>query len=85
MVAPASIDFWSDLSVVGVIVFRGLTAWDAQRLKHMAAGPQAVSGSYAIMGRLPLSQLHQPVSHVAPLPRRSPDLIPAQTPSLITV
>lgn len=42
------------ISVVGVIVFTGLTAWDAQRLKHMAAGPQAVSGSYAIMGALSL-------------------------------
>jgi uncharacterized protein len=42
------------ISVVGVIVFTGLTAWDAQRLKQMAAGPQARSGSYAIMGALSL-------------------------------
>lgn len=42
------------ISVVGVIVFTGLTAWDAQRLKQMAAGPQAVSGSYAIVGALSL-------------------------------
>lgn len=42
------------ISVVGVIVFTGLTAWDAQRLKQMAAGPQAPSGSYAIMGALSL-------------------------------
>lgn len=42
------------ISVVGVIVFTGLTAWDAQRLKQMAAGPQAVNGSYAIMGALSL-------------------------------
>ena len=42
------------ISVVGVIVFTGLTAWDAQRLKQMAAGPQALSGSYAIMGALSL-------------------------------
>jgi uncharacterized protein len=43
------------ISVVGVIVFTGLTAWDAQRLKHMAAGlPQARSGSYAILGALSL-------------------------------
>jgi uncharacterized protein len=42
------------ISVVGVIVFTGLTAW-AQRLKHMAAGlPQARSGSYAIQGALSL-------------------------------
>jgi FtsH-binding integral membrane protein len=36
--------FWNNdalqslISVVGVIVFTGLTAWDAQRLKQMAAG-----------------------------------------------
>jgi len=42
------------ISVVGVIVFTGLTAWDAQRLKQMAAGPQAVRGSYAILGALSL-------------------------------
>jgi uncharacterized protein len=27
------------ISVVGVIVFKGLTAWDPQRLMQMAAGP----------------------------------------------
>jgi uncharacterized protein len=43
------------ISVVGVIVFTGLTAWDAQRLKHMAAGlPPGRSGSYAILGALSL-------------------------------
>jgi FtsH-binding integral membrane protein len=42
------------ISVIGVFVFTGLTAWDAQRLKRMAAGPQAVDGSYAIMGALSL-------------------------------
>jgi FtsH-binding integral membrane protein len=42
------------ISVVGVIVFTGLTAWDAQRLRLLAAGPQAASGSYAIMGALSL-------------------------------
>jgi uncharacterized protein len=42
------------ISVVGVIVFTGLTAWDAQRLKQMAAGPQALSGSYAVVGALAL-------------------------------
>jgi FtsH-binding integral membrane protein len=42
------------ISVVGVIVFTGLTAWDAQRLKLMAAGPQAPSRSSAIMGALSL-------------------------------
>ena len=43
------------ISVVGVIVFTGLTAWDAQRLKQMAlAIPEGQSGSYAIVGALSL-------------------------------
>ena len=43
------------ISVVGVIVFTGLTAWDAQRLKQMATSvPQAQLGSYAILGALSL-------------------------------
>ena len=43
------------ISVVGVIVFTGLTAWDAQRLKQMAtAVPEAQLGSYAIVGALSL-------------------------------
>jgi len=43
------------ISIVGVIVFTGLTAWDAQRLKHMAAGlPEERRGSYAIVGALSL-------------------------------
>ncbi len=43
------------ISVVGVIVFTGLTAWDAQRLKQMAlAIPDSQSGSYAIVGALSL-------------------------------
>ena len=43
------------IAIVGVIVFTGLTAWDAQRLKHMAADlPQGRSGSYAIVGALSL-------------------------------
>src|SRR5919109_4796707 len=37
------------ISVVGVIVFTGLTAWDAQRLKQMALQiPESQIGSYAI-------------------------------------
>ena len=44
------------ISVVGVIVFTGLTAWDAQRLKQMAAGlPPGQHGPYAIVGALSLS------------------------------
>jgi FtsH-binding integral membrane protein len=43
------------ISVVGVIVFTGLTAWDAQRLKHMATTlPEEKLGSYAIVGALSL-------------------------------
>jgi FtsH-binding integral membrane protein len=43
------------ISVVGVIVFTGLTAWDAQRLKQMALEiPQDRLGSYAIVGALAL-------------------------------
>jgi hypothetical protein len=53
--------FWQNdalqflISTIGVIVFTGLTAYDAQRLKEMALaveGPQ--SGSYAISGALAL-------------------------------
>ncbi len=53
--------FWNNdalqflMSVVGVIVFTGLTAWDAQRLKQMAATvPPERVGSYAIVGALTL-------------------------------
>jgi len=43
------------ISVVGVIVFTGLAAWDAQKLKMMAAAvPEGRSGSYAVVGALRL-------------------------------
>src|SRR4029453_199672 len=43
------------ISVVGVIVFTGLTAWDAQRLKARArAVPEGRVGSYAVVGALSL-------------------------------
>ncbi len=43
------------ISVVGVIVFTGLTAYDAQRLKQMAVSlPDGQVGSYAIVGALSL-------------------------------
>ena len=43
------------LSFIGVIVFTGLTAYDAQRLKAMAlAMPDGRTGSYAIVGALTL-------------------------------
>jgi FtsH-binding integral membrane protein len=53
--------FWNNdalqflISVVGVIVFTGLTAWDAQRLKEMAAAvPPDRAGAYAVVGALSL-------------------------------
>ena len=43
------------ISVVGVIVFTLLTAWDAQRLRQMAlALPDGRVGSYAVVGALSL-------------------------------
>jgi len=43
------------ISVVGVLVFTGLTAWDAQRLKQMAVAlPDGRIGSYAVVGALSL-------------------------------
>src|SRR5512136_1172524 len=43
------------ISAVGVIVFTGLAAWDAQRLKQMAlAVPEGNAGSFAIVGALAL-------------------------------
>jgi uncharacterized protein len=43
------------ISVVGVIVFTGLTAWDAQRLKQMAVAlPEGQVGAYAVVGALSL-------------------------------
>ena len=53
--------FWQNsgfqfvLGFIGVIVFTGLTAYDAQRLKQMAlALPSGQIGSYAIVGALTL-------------------------------
>ena len=43
------------ISVVGVIVFTALTAWDAQRLRQMAlALPEGRTTSYAVVGALAL-------------------------------
>jgi FtsH-binding integral membrane protein len=43
------------ISIVGVIVFTGLTAYDAQRLKQMAVAlPDGRVGSYAVVGALSL-------------------------------
>ena len=53
--------FWQNdglnfvISFIGVIVFTGLTAYDAQRLRAMAlALPSGQSGSYAVVGALAL-------------------------------
>jgi len=53
--------FWQNdalyfvISVIGVLVFNGLTAWDAQRMKQMAVAlPDGRVGSYAIVGALSL-------------------------------
>jgi len=43
------------ISVIGVLVFTGLTAWHAQRLKQMAVVlPDGRVGSYAVVGALAL-------------------------------
>jgi FtsH-binding integral membrane protein len=43
------------ISIVGVLVFTGLTAWDAQRLKQLAVAlPDGRIGSYAVVGALSL-------------------------------
>lgn len=53
--------FWQNdtlqflIATIGVIVFTGLTAWDAQRLKQMAVMvPEDRMGSYAVVGALSL-------------------------------
>jgi len=51
--ANSALDFV--ISVIGIIVFTGLTAWDAQRLKHMATVlPEGQVNSYAVVGALSL-------------------------------
>ena len=43
------------ISIIGVIVFTGLTAYDAQRMKEMAVAlPEGKVGSYAVVGALSL-------------------------------
>jgi FtsH-binding integral membrane protein len=52
-VLSSAVDFV--ISVVGVIVFTGLTAWDAQRLKQVAVAlPDGRVQSYAVVGALRL-------------------------------
>jgi FtsH-binding integral membrane protein len=43
------------ICVIGVLVFTGLTAWDAQRMKQMAVAlPDGRVGAYAVVGALTL-------------------------------
>jgi FtsH-binding integral membrane protein len=43
------------ISVIGVLIFTGLTAWDAQRLKQLAVSlPDGRTGTYAVVGALSL-------------------------------
>ena len=43
------------ICVIGVLVFTGLTAWDAQRMKQMAVAlPDGRVGAYAVVGALKL-------------------------------
>ena len=65
------------ISVIGVIVFAGLTAWDTQKIKEMydVNDDGTVAGRKAVMGALvALSRLHQPVPDAA-APVRRPALI----------
>jgi uncharacterized protein len=52
--ASPAVDF--AISVIGVLIFTGLTAWDTQKIKEMyrAGDPDAVSGRKAVMGALSL-------------------------------
>ena len=76
--------FWQNdtlqflISAVGVLVFTGLTAWDAQRLKHMAA--TVPEERWLLRSRrcpLPLSQFHQPLPDAPPFAGWSSRLNPA--------
>jgi len=43
------------ISIIGVVVFTGLAAWDSQRLKEMAMTVSADrAGSFAVVGALSL-------------------------------
>ena len=63
------------VSVIGVLVFAGLTAYDTQQIKEMyyAGDDGTVAGRKAVMGALQaLSRLHQPVHDAAAAVRRPP-------------
>ena len=62
------------VSVIGVLVFTGLTAWDTQRLKEEYLGglrPGRHRGQGCDHGRAePLPELHQPLHDAAPALRQ---------------
>ncbi len=61
------------ISIVGVLVFAGLTAWDTQKIKEMysASDDEPVGRPQGRDGRaVALSRLHQPVPDDAPPVRR---------------
>jgi FtsH-binding integral membrane protein len=61
------------LSVIGVLIFAGLTAWDTQKIKEYY-DPQddgTVAGRKAVSA-VALSRLHQHVHDVSAAVRRSP-------------
>ncbi len=70
------------VSVIGVLVFAGLTAYDTQQIKEMyyVGDDGSVAGRKAVMGALQaLSRLHQPVHVAAPAVRQSPLKLAANT------
>ena len=63
------------ISVIGVLIFTGLTAYDTQKIKEMyyAGDSSETGGKKAVMGALvALSRLHQPLPLPAALHRRPP-------------
>ena len=66
------------ISTIGVIVFTGLTAWDAQRLE--TDGGDGARGPHGLLRRRrrprPLPQFHQPLSDAPPLTGRPSRLNP---------
>ena len=65
------------ISIVGVLVFVGLTAYDTQRIKltytqfAYAEGPDQAGQAIGLRCAEPVSELHQPV-HAAPAADRQP-------------
>ena len=61
------------ISIVGVVLFTGLTAWDVQRIQNGDLRRRRVDGEGGSHWRArPLPRLHQPVLLPAPPDRRPP-------------